>query len=318
MLSRRFFLSALAGAASQGALAWKTAKPIAGVFVIAQTPFTTDAKLDSKTLEKEILFLDRTGTHGVVWPQLASEYVDLSRDERLTGMEVVAQTSKSLRLACVLGVQANDTAEALAFTKRAESLGPDALIALPPRDWTGNAKILDYYKAIGANCSRPLIAQTIGNMSVPFVSKMLDEVPNLQFIKDEAGETLPRLSEFRAKGNAKLRGVFTGAHGKTMIDELMRGSAGTMPAAPFADLYVRVWNHWKAGETERALDAFSRISVLVAELGAYGMPGIKYLLELRGVFSNHITRRQGVPLDTNAKAALKMALDFAKPLLTGY
>lgn len=316
MYTRRLFLGSLAATLAH-TLTAKEAKHLAGVFPIVQTPFTADNKLDEKTLASEIRFLDRTGVQGVVWPQLASEYFDLTLEERMAGMEVVASTGKSLKPAVVLGVQANDTATALRYTKHAESLAPDALIALPPREWKDKTKILEYYKAIGQNCSRPLFAQTIGDMSVDFVLQMVDQVPNLHFVKDEAGQTLPRISEFRRRDNPKLRGVFTGGHGKTLVDELARGSKGTMPAAPFADLYVQVWDAWQQGDKQKALDAFAKVTLLVMQVTAYGMPGIKYMLELRGVFSNHLTRSnsRNNAFDEEAKAALRQSLEFVKPLL---
>jgi 4-hydroxy-tetrahydrodipicolinate synthase len=237
-------------------------------------------------------------------------------EERMAGMEVVASTGKSLKPAVVLGVQANDTATALRYTKHAESLAPDALIALPPREWKDKAKILAYYKSIGQNCTRPLFAQTIGDMSVDFVLQMIAEVPNLHFIKDEAGQTLPRISEYRHKSNPGLKGVFTGGHGKTLIDELARGSKGTMPAVPFADLYVNVWDAWHDGDKTKAMEAFSKVMLLVTQVTAYGMPAMKYLLELRGVFSNHITRSasRNSAFDEEAKAALRQTMEFVKPL----
>lgn len=318
MQTRRMFLWGLAGAAvSLPGQQSRQLKPLAGIFPIVQTPFTPDDRLDTRTLAQEIRFLDRAGVHGVVWPQLASEYFDLTMEERLAGMEVVASTAKALRPAVVLGVQADDTQTALAYVRHAEKLSPDALIALPPRQEKDKQKILAYYQALGEHCNRPLFAQTIGDMSVDFVLQMVEAVPNLHFLKDEAGQTLPRLSEFARRKTAKLRGVFTGAHGRTLIDEMARGSAGTMPAAPFADLYVRVWEEWRAGRRQQAMDFFAKVSLMVAEATAYGMPGIKYLLELRGVFANTLCRSAGknAVLDEEAKAALRRALDYVKPVL---
>jgi 4-hydroxy-tetrahydrodipicolinate synthase len=268
-------------------------------------------------LGDELRFLDKTGVHGVVWPQLASEYFDLTMDERLAGMEVVAGVGNPLRPAVVLGVQANDATTALKYTKHAEKLAPDALIALPPREEKDKSKILAYYKTIGENCSRPLFAQTIGDMSVDFVIKMASEVPNLRYIKDEAGLTLPRLSEYRRKASPDIKGVFTGGHGKTLIDEMARGSAGSMPAVPFAELYVAVWNAWKAGKHAEAIDHFSKVMLLVTQVTAYGIPGIKYLLELRGVFPNHDCRpaSKNAAFDDEAKQTLKQTLEFVRPLL---
>jgi 4-hydroxy-tetrahydrodipicolinate synthase len=318
MHSRRFFVRSLAAAFPAARfLAAKDAKALAGIFPIVQTPFTSDNRLDTETLAEEIRFLDRTGAHGAVWPQLASEYYELTMEERLAGMEVVASVGKPLRPAVVLGVQANDTETALRYTKHAEKLAPDALIALPPREWKDKEKILEYYKVIGQNSGRPLFAQTIGDMSVDFVLKMIGQTPNLHFIKDEAGRTLPRISEFRKRGNPRLRGVFTGGHGRTLIDELMRGAQGTMPAVPFADLYVAVWNAWRAGRKQEALEMFSRVMLLVTQVTAYGMPSMKYLLQLRGVFKNSICRVQGPDsaLDEEARQSLAATLQFVKPWL---
>ncbi|MFN7936241.1 MAG: dihydrodipicolinate synthase family protein [Bryobacteraceae bacterium] len=315
MQTRRLFLGSLA-ATFAPALPAKEAKPLAGVFPIVQTPFTTDNKLDLKTLGNEIRFLDRTGVQGVVWPQLASEYSELTMEERMAGMEAVASAGKSLKPAVVLGVQGPDIATALKYVKHAESLAPDALIALPPRDAKDKAKVLEYYKAIGENCNRPLFAQTIGDMSVDFVMEMIAAVPHLHFIKDEAGQTLPRISEFRRKANPGLRGVFTGGHGKTMMDELARGAKGTMPGVPFADLYVHVWDAWQKGDKAKAMDAFAKTMLLVTQVTVYGIPALKYLLELRGVFPNHITRgnNKNSAFDDEAKTALRETMEFVKPL----
>lgn len=312
MHSRRLFLQLLGALPMMG----KDAKPIGGIFPIVQTPFTDDDKLDTKTLAAEIQFLDRTGVQGVVWPQLASEYFDLTMAERLAGMEAVAATGNPLKPAVVLGVQADDIDTALKYTRFAEKLEPSALIALPPRGEKDNSKVLAYYKAIGEACSRPLFAQTIGDMSVDFVISMAREVPNLRYIKDEAGQTLPRLSEYRRKNSEYVKGVFTGAHGKTMMDELARGASGSMPAVPFADLYVAALESWRAGKQAEAMERFSKVMLLVTEISAYGIPAIKYLLELRGVFANHRCRSaaKNSIFDDEAKQSLRQTMEFVKPL----
>ncbi|MBI4905549.1 MAG: dihydrodipicolinate synthase family protein [Acidobacteria bacterium] len=317
MPNRRTFLQSLAAAAVAHVAPGKEAKLLAGIFPIVQTPFTNDDQLDTKVLAAEIRFLDRIGVHGVVWPQLASEYFDLTKEERMAGMEVVAGAGKSLKPAVVLGVQGDDIASALEYTKHAEKLAPDALIALPPRQWKDKDKIADYYKAISDNSARPLFAQAIGDMSVDFILKMAAQSRNLRFVKDEAGETLPRISEFHKRGGELIRGVFTGGHGKTLVDELMRGSAGSMPAAPFGDLYVQVWNAWRAGERAKAIDAFSRVSLMVSQATAYGLHGLKYMLQLRGVFPNTNCRKstKGASFDEQARQSIKENMQYIRPFL---
>ena len=65
------------------AVARTTAKPLRGIFAIAQTPFTESNQLDLKVLAREVKFFDHGGVHGFVWPQMASEYLTLTKSEAI-------------------------------------------------------------------------------------------------------------------------------------------------------------------------------------------------------------------------------------------
>ncbi len=304
MTTRRVFLGSLAAACLRAGK-----DPLKGIFPIVQTPFTDDDRLDTATLAKEIKFLDRCSVHGVVWPQLASEWSTLSPDERAAGAEAVVAAAKGTRVAVVLGVQAPDQQGAVKYSRLAERLQPDAIIALPPADARDLDRVLEYYRAIAEACPRPLFVQSIGDMSVEFVRKMAREIPSLRYVKDEAGHTLSRISEYRR--SAPELTIFTGAHGRTLIDEMTRGSAGSMPAAAFGDLYVKVWDAWRAGKRDEAMEAFSRVCLLVEEMQAYGLPAMKYILHLRGVFPNWRCRNKGDHFDKEAEQAVRQAWEFA-------
>jgi 4-hydroxy-tetrahydrodipicolinate synthase len=315
MTDRREFLKA--AAALIGVRLRADTKSLRGIFPIMQTPYTDSGDLDTATLANEVKFLDHVGAHGVVWPQLASEWSELKPDERFAGAETIMAAAKGSRCAVVLGVQGPDTDSARRYARQAEKLGPDAIIALPPRD-TGNPdRVAGYYRVIAKECALPLFVQTIGDMSIEFVLRMRKDIPTLRFVKDEAGHTLSRISEYQRV--APDLAIFTGAHGKTMIDELSRGAAGTMPAASFADLYVRLWNDWQAGRRENAMEDLSRISLLVNQLSAYGMPSMKYILRLRGVFPNWRCRgKAGDPhFDAEAQRSIRETYEFAHKLLKG-
>ena len=127
-------------------------RPLRGIFPIVQTPYTEGDEVDYPVLADEIRFLDRTGVHGVVWPQLASQYFLLSEEERLRGAETIIDAAEGLRPAVVLGVQATDTDTAVRYARHAARLEPDAIIALPPD--RGDELDLDrtkrYYASIAA------------------------------------------------------------------------------------------------------------------------------------------------------------------------
>jgi 4-hydroxy-tetrahydrodipicolinate synthase len=286
ILKRRDFIGMLA-ATQLASSQVRPPKPLRGIFPILQTPFTKTDKLDIDSLAAQIPFLERGAVHGAVWPQLASEYSVLDVEERLAGTDALTAAAQKRKIACVIGVQAPDIETAIRYTKRADKAGADAIIALPPPDANLDL-VLGYYKAIGNASRLPLFIQAVGNMSVDFVLRLTKEVPTLRFDKDEAGATLPRITEFRQK--APDLQIFTGNHGRTLLDEMHRGSAGTMPAAGFADLYAQVWDLWQQGKRKESAEMFGRTLLLVVEVTTYGIESLKYILHLRGVFPTYQLR----------------------------
>ena len=282
-----------------------------GIYPIVQTPFHADGRLDPETLAKETLFLLRCGVQGMAWPQLASEFWSLSIDERLQGADALLTTGRGRGAKLVIGVQADDVDISVRLAKHAATHGADALISLPP----AGIGLAEFFARIASAApGLPLFLQAVGKISVDEVIALSQAVPAVRFVKDEAGVTLPRISEFREK--APRLGVFTGAHGRTLIDELLRGAAGSMPAAGPADLYAKAFLLWERGKQREAALAFARAAVFVPEFEQYGIEGLKYLLVLRGVFPNHVVRapRNGdvgavatrTKLDEAGKRALRL------------
>jgi 4-hydroxy-tetrahydrodipicolinate synthase len=321
LTSRRDFLAlAVAGASviPSKMSATETALRLQGIFPIMQTPFFDSGALDLATLTHEVHFLQKIGVQGMTWPQMASEWPQLTFDERVAGAGMIVQANKTgqagARPAVVIGVQANDTETAVKYARHAEKIGADAIIAIPLNQGKDELKQMEYYSAIGEACSRPLIIQTVGQMSVDLVLRMAEKIPTLRYAKDEAGATLPRLTDYAKRGQI-LRGVFSGKHGPTFLDELERGAVGNMPAAGFADLYVAAWKDWNAGKHDEAMDVFSRTLLLIMEAQAYGVAGQKYILQLRGVFPNSNCRRKeatGQMLDEQAKESIRRTVEYTK------
>ena len=332
---RRDFLvlggAGLAGTASRLFAAGEAShKPLQGIFPIAQTPFTESNKLDLDALAAEVRFIDRGRVHGFVWPQLASEWSTLSESERLAGAETIASVGKPLRPAIVLGVQATNTATAVNYARQAAKLGADAIISLPPAHESDPKALTSYYAEVAKAAELPMFVQAVGNMSVETVVAMSKAIPNLRYVKDEAGQPLMRVEKLRNLSGDRLK-VFSGGHGRTLIDEMIRGFSGSMPAASFADIYAAAWDAWHAGKQREAIDIFGRAAVLINEIGAYGMASMKYILCLRGVFKTYRTReaeRAAAPsaaalaagsassrgeLDESAQRVLREMMDLMKP-----
>ena len=321
MSSRRSFLQFVAG----GSLCLAApptnlpGKPLRGVFPIAQTPFTDSDKLDIHSLTEQMRFIHRGGVHGFVWPQLASEWSTLTESERMEGAEALGAAAKKLRPALVLGVQAPTTDAAVRYAIHAKKVGATAIISLAPVDEKDPKAVVAYYKRVGEATGLPLFAQAVGNMSVATLIEMFKIIPTFRYVKDEAGQPLFRIRELREQSSDQLK-LFTGDHGRTMIDEMNRGISGTMPAASFADLYAGVWNLWQDGKQKESIEMFGRVSMLISEISVYGIESLKYILQLRGVFQTYQTREkrnngQGGRLDEKGKETIRQMLDEVKPWL---
>ena len=307
-------------------------KPLRGIFPIAQTPFTESNKLDLDALMEEVRFTDRGKVDGFVWPQMASEWMTLTEAERLAGAEAIASTGKKLRPAIVIGVQSAELASAIKYAKHAERVGADAIISLPPSEHSDAKADLDYYKSVGAATELPFFVQAVGNMNANLIIELYKAIPTFRYLKDEAGNPLKSIGELRGRSSDQLK-VFSGGHGRDLIDEMRRGFSGSMPAASFADLYAQTWDLWHAGRHDEALAMQGRTLLILTEMLSHGPESMKYILYLRGVFKTYGVRSQRgasfssaaklaagnnkteMQLDDEGKQALRETLDYLKPYL---
>ncbi len=289
-ITRRLFLGTLAAAPLAGA----GGKPLRGIFPIMATPFTESNAVDYEDLAREVGFLERCGVHGMVWPQLASEYVTLSREERLRGMKVLAEASRGKKGALVLGVQGANIKAAMDYLELAEQLEPDALIAIPPTEAASVEDFRRYYATLAAAARRPIFVQTTGGAKgvTPPVEMMVElakEHPNLAYVKEEAAPVIERMKSL-AKHRPTVKGIFSGAGGRGMLYEWRLGMDGTMPGSPYSDVYVAIWDAWHSGDRDKAREIFSRL--LLMHNIEQQIPGTRlYIMKKRGVFKTMASRR---------------------------
>jgi 4-hydroxy-tetrahydrodipicolinate synthase len=293
-------------------------KPMRGIFPIMSTPFTESGAVDYEDLEREVDFLAQCGVHGMVWPQLASEYATLTVAERIRGMELLGKASRGKAPALVLGVQGANAEAALEFLKKAEEVGPDAVIAIPPTEARSVDDFRRYYAALAGATRRPIFIQTTGGAkgitpAVEMIKGLAREFPHLGYVKEEAEPVIERMLALTG-GRPAVKSVFSGAAGKGMLYEWRLGMDGTMPGAPFSDAYVRIWDAWHAGEHEKAREIFSRL-LLMINLDTV-IPGTRqYIMKRRGVFKSSFSRRQKITLSAKAVEEIEFCFEGLQPYL---
>ncbi|MBI4873504.1 MAG: dihydrodipicolinate synthase family protein [Acidobacteria bacterium] len=317
--NRRQFLSTLgAGLGARLAPAAPGGKSIRGVFPIMATPFNEAKEVDFDDLVKEAGFLDRCGVHGMVWPQLASEYWLLKKEERMRGMELLARAMKGRRPALILGVQGPNTEAMLEYARRAEELEPDGMIAIPPTEAKTLDDFLNYYRALAGVTKRPIFVQTSGgarsiNPTIEALVSLAREFPNCAYVKEEYAPIIERMKQL-TQHRPPIRGIFSGAHGKGWTYEMRLGCDGTCPGSALSDVYVRIWDLYQGGKKAAALEAFAKLMLLV-NLDSQ-IPGtFQYLMKLRGVFKTTVSRQREYKYTPEAAAEIEFNFAALKPLL---
>jgi len=289
-------------------------RPYRGVFTIPVTPFTDEGALDSAGLAEVVAFSIAAGAHGLVAPVNASEFSALSDAERLRVVEIVARTNNG-RLPFVAGVSGVSAEAAVEFARHAADSGADALIAMPPyvrKPHTGEVR--RYYERLSETADLPIFVQNyplpIGVPMAPdFLAQMAREIASVCYIKEEIPPVTHTVSaDIEACGDA-VEGVFGGAAGKFMMDEMRRGAVGTMPACDVTDVHAAVWNAYEAGDEKAAREMFNRPLPLLNFESLYGVNAYKEVLRRRGVIRSGTVRASVVRgLDASDLAELDAIL----------
>jgi len=306
----------------------ETGKPMRGAFMILSTPFTDAGEVDWDDLAREARFVDQCGAHGIVWPQGSSSVANLTKDERMRGLEVLAKANHSRKAALVLGVQGQNTAEMLEYARRAEALAPDALIAMPPGAARSVDEYREYFRALAQVTARPVFVQTSGGAKdlappVDLIVELAREFPHVAYVKEESAPLIERMkAELRQR--PLIKGVFGASYADGWLYEMRLGLDGVMTGmAMYADLMARLWDLHERGQSEAVRDAYSRF-LLMRNLNQQ-IPGADlFVMQKRGVFKTTTTRTGGAaawkakPLTLTPEAIAEIEYRFAalKPYLS--
>jgi 2-keto-3-deoxy-L-arabinonate dehydratase len=318
------------GAASASGVIEPGSKPWRGLFPIGVTPFTEDDKLDLDCLAAQINFCNRGGIPGLLWPQGSSGWTTLSEKERMEGAEAILAAGKGGKTSLIIGVQPldGDVNSAIRYAKHAAIHGADGIVSLPPGIDNGQPPkklseqdYLDYYKAVGAATDLPLMVQSHGDMSVDLIVMLYRQVPTLKGVKDETGDVLARLRDFRKKTDGRLL-VFDANGARLMLNGMTLGFDGYIPITGLADVSQAAFELWNADKHKEAFDMFGRVEAFRT------IPGVmQYTLTARGVFKETTTVRDATrifgvngvtPKDDAQKQFIRKSLkEFLGPYLRG-
>ncbi len=272
-----------------------------GVFPILVTPFDEEDRVDVDSLQSLVAFLMEAGVHGI-GVALGSEVLRLTEDERELVTRTVVKAAGG-RVPIVINTSGAGTQQAIAYSRMAEAHGADALMLTAPSFMTPDAAgIRNYFRAVSDAVDHPIFIQDVNSqhVSADLASEIAKACEWVQYIKVESSPITLRVAAAVTAGEGLLT-VFGGGGGDYFIEEMRRGSQGTMPGCSTPAAFVAVWDLFQQGDDPGAQRIFYDRILPVNRLCSQGWGAFfhvhKRILQKRGVIRCAKVRDPVVPLD---------------------
>jgi 4-hydroxy-tetrahydrodipicolinate synthase len=221
-----------------------------GTYTVMITPFTSAGDVDVEALRGFVDWQIGQGIHGLIPLGSTGEFLSLDDDEKaLVAETVIAQTAG--RVPVLIGTGAEDTREVVRLSRRAERLGADGVMIIPPFYSTPtDDEIVHHYRTVADAISLPIMVYNnpaTANVDLkPALVARLAEIDNCLYIKESTLEVTRVRDIVRLCGDRMT--VFGGILG---FESFVEGAQG-----------------WVAVASNIVPHAMARIFSLVADEGA--------------------------------------------------
>lgn len=275
---------------------------LAGVFPVLPTPFDSQKEPDTKALRFLVRYLIRCGVDGMTFPGVASEFSQLSELERIELTSIVLQETAN-QVPVIAGVTSGEISTTLKLARAALRDGAAALMIAAPPDRKTAAEQIAYFSEIsaalpGARIMLQNVPPPVGaGLDPDVLVEILKQVPAIQYVKEETLPSGQRLSVVLSSAPESVLGVFGGAGGRYITDELRRGASGTMPAIELAELHVALFVAHRNGQPEEVRSLFTRMLPILNIQAVFRWSLTKYVLNRRGLIDYTVQRSLGPTLD---------------------
>ncbi len=290
-----------------------------GVFPVLPTPFDERGAPDEAGLRGLVRYLLRCGVDGVTYPGVASEVAELAHDERVRLTTIVLDEVAGRR-PVIAGASSRDPRATVELARLAADGGAAAVMIAAPADRPGLAAQVEFFRAVAAQAPVAIMLQNVpppagAGLDPAVVLDLVRAVPAIRYVKEETLPSGQRLTALREGAPATLSGVFGGAGGRYITDELRRGAAGTMPAIELAEVHVALFAAHRAGDEQRVRQLFTRMLPVLNTQAVFRWALTKYVLQRRGLIACSLQRAAGPRLDALDRADVDAFLDDIADLL---
>ena len=275
---------------------------LSGVLPVLPTIFDARGAIDEQGMDRVIEYIIGAGAHGIVYPGLASEYDRLSRDERLHMTRLVAERIGG-RVPFVVGASAASPEEAIAYAAAGGAAGASAAMVLTPASFADDMDAMaGFFRAAHEGSGIDIMLQNAPapmGIGLPLqkVASLAQRVAGIVYVKEETPPSGQRIMQLTELTRGSLRAVFGGGGARHVIDELVRGAKGTMPACEITGVHVAMLDLFHRGDETGARNLFERTLPLLNMQAVFRWRLTKAVLHRRGLIDDCFTRAPGPELD---------------------
>ena len=288
------------------------------------TKFTAEGQLDLVMFEKNIKAQIDAGVNGIILGGTLGEASTLTKDEK----EILINNTLRIvegKIPVIVNIAEQTTSEAITLAKRAEELGVNGLMLLPPMRYKAtDHETVVYFKEIAQSTSLPImIYNNPVDYKIEVTLDMFEELlklENIQAVK-ESTRDISNVTRIRNRFGDRLKvlcGVDTLA-----LESLVAGAdgwvAGLVVAYPAET--VAIYKLVKAGKVDEALAIYRWfMPLLELDISPQLVQNIKLAEVATGLGTENV-RAPRLPLQGKERERVLSIIDSAmknRPVLPAY
>ncbi len=297
-----------------------------GVFPILVTPFDEMENVDLESFVRVVRFMAEIGVDGVTILGVLGEsnrMVDSEREELI----MAAVAAADGRIPVVVGTSHKGTEATRYLSLMAESLGASAVMVTPSKEAVPNEeRTFEYFRKVAEGITIPIVLQdhpgsTEVHMSAPLILRMVNEIPRIACIKQEAPPTPAKIAALIGGMKERRVPVLTGLGALYGMFDLECGSDGYMTGFAFPEVLIAMVAAVRARRMEDAWELYRRFLPLIVFEQQPGIAIRKEIYRLRGLLLSNRVRHPGAQLVASAGEQLRSVItrvlpgvDITKPL----
>ena len=288
-----------------------------GVFPIVITPFDDEENVDLESFDSIIRFMRSIDVDGVTILGVLGESNRLTDKEREALIRTAVAAADELPI--IVGTSHPGTRATCDLSQMAETLGAAGVMITPSREAVPNPeRIFEYFQRVAASISVPIVAQdhpasTQVHMALPLVLRLLQEIPQIACIKQEATPTPPKTRALIAAMAEDRATILTGLGALYGLYDLESGADGFMTGFAFPEVLQALVRARNAGQHERVQNIYQRFLPLIVFEQQPGVAVRKEIFRLRGLSQSNRVRHPAGSIDPATADQLQAVLQATLP-----